>query len=219
MIHSKNKIRERKKKEQEQKVDDILKAAKKVFRNKGFLKTTMDEIAYEAALSKPTIYKFFPTKEDLYFSLLIPEMEDCLRKMEDLNMHLQLNMFNSGVTLVKSIINVFYSKYIEDPDSFRIGQLFQQAGMVWSLDGKTEDSLRALARNIMGEMRSLFDNAVSSGLVRDIDRFRLVDIMIGAIFGIVQLQDSKTKDKDNYNRMDSVIEMATELFMNSIVLK
>lgn len=217
MNNSKNRIKERKRREQEQKVEDILKSAKTIFKNKGFLKTTMDEIAYEASISKPTIYKFFPTKEDLYFSLMIPEIQDCLHKMEEISIQLQLNMFNSGENLLRSVINVFYNKYKSDPDIFRIGQLYQQAGMVWHLDKKVEDSLRNAARDVMREMRSLFNNAVSRGLIKDIDRFRLVDIMIGSLFGIVQLQDSKFRG--NEAQMDSVIEMTIGLFFEAVVRK
>lgn len=219
MITGKNKLKDRKKREQAQKIEDILKAARIIFRKKGFLKTTMDEIAYEASLSKPTIYKFFPTKEDLYFSLLIPEIQDCLQKMEEISIQLQLNMFNSGEGLVRSIINVFYDRYKKDPDIFRIGQLYQQAGMVWHIDKKTEDSLRSAGRDLMTEMRSLFDKAVSGKLIRDIDRFMLVDIMLGSFFGIVQLLDSKFRERDNDVRTDAVVEMTIGLFLDSIVAR
>ncbi|HSW56288.1 MAG TPA: TetR/AcrR family transcriptional regulator, partial [Ignavibacteriaceae bacterium] len=40
----------------------------KFFRD-GFYKTTMDEIASELKMSKKTIYKFFPSKEDLVLAI------------------------------------------------------------------------------------------------------------------------------------------------------
>jgi AcrR family transcriptional regulator len=79
------------------------------------MKTTMDEIAYEAAISKPTIYKFFTTKEDLYFSLILPLIQECLNDMEEVNLQLQLNMFNSGEKLLRSVMNVFFKKYTDIP--------------------------------------------------------------------------------------------------------
>jgi len=217
-MERKKKLRDRKLKEQEQRIDEILRAARKVFFSKGFMKTTMDEIAYEAAISKPTIYKFFSTKEDLYFSLILPLMQECLNEMEEVNLQLQLNMFNSGEKLLHSVMNVFFKKYTDNPDLFRIGQLYQQAGMLWTLDKKTENSIRELARSVMDEMRSLFDTAVNRGFFRDIDRHILTDIIVASIIGITQLQDAKTKGLDE-SSIEPVIQKAMELFSDSIVLK
>jgi AcrR family transcriptional regulator len=217
-MERKKKLRDRKLKEQEQRIDEILKAARKVFFSKGFMKTTMDEIAYEAAISKPTIYKFFSTKEDLYFSLILPLMQECLHEMEEVNLQLQLNMFNSGEKLLRSVMNVFFKKYTENPDLFRIGQLYQQAGMLWVIDKKTENSIKDLARSVMDEMRSLFDSAVIRGLLRDIDRRMLTDIIVGSIIGITQLQDAKSRGLDE-NSIDPVISLTMNLFSDAIVLK
>jgi AcrR family transcriptional regulator len=219
MIEKRNKLRDRKSREQQQKIDDILKAAKKVFFKKGFLKTTMDEIAYEAALSKPTIYKFFPTKEDLYFSLVIPVINECLHEMEEINMQLQLNMYSSGSDIVRAVVNVFFKKYKSEPDIFRIGQLYQQAGMLWNLDKDIEDSITGLSKAVMDEMRSLFDTGVNRGLIKNIDRYKLVDILIGSFFGVVQLQDSKSRRRVTSHDVESVINMTEELFLNAVVLK
>ncbi|HNX23681.1 MAG TPA: TetR/AcrR family transcriptional regulator [Spirochaetota bacterium] len=219
MIEKRNKLKDRKSREQQQKVDDILKAAKKVFFKKGFLKTTMDEIAYEAALSKPTIYKFFPTKEDLYFSLVVPFIRESLHDMEEINLHLQLNMFSSGANLVKAVVDVFFKRYKAEPDIFRIGLLYQQAGMLWKIDKDIEDSIVGLSRDMMDEMRSLFDTAVNRGLIRNIDRYKLVDILFGSFFGVIQLEDSKSRRSSSTIDVESVINMTVELFLNAVVLK
>jgi len=219
MIEKRNKLRDRKSREQQQKVDDILKAAKKVFFKKGFLKTTMDEIAYEAALSKPTIYKFFPTKEDLYFSLVVPVIDECLHEMEEINMQLQLNMYSSGRDIIKAVVNVFFKKYKAEPDIFRIGQIYQQAGMLWNIDKEIEDSITGLSKAVMDEMRSLFDTGVNRGLIKNIDRYKLVDILIGSFFGVVQLQDSKFRRNSSELNVEAVVNMTVDLFLNAVVLK
>jgi len=43
----------------------IIQAALKVFSKKGYHNSKMDEIAEEAALSKPTLYKYVQSKEDI----------------------------------------------------------------------------------------------------------------------------------------------------------
>jgi AcrR family transcriptional regulator len=58
---------------------EILKMAEQVFAAKGFFLTTMDEIAQEAEFGTGTIYKYFPSKEDLYFTLIDEKMVEINR--------------------------------------------------------------------------------------------------------------------------------------------
>jgi len=53
----------------------ILDFCKSYFIENGFYKTTMDEIAVRLRMSKKTIYKYFPTKEDLVRETIIGFLE------------------------------------------------------------------------------------------------------------------------------------------------
>ncbi len=61
---------ERKEREKEQRRDEIVKAATKVFFERGLQSATMDEIAEAAELSKGTIYLYYKSKEDLYLAVM-----------------------------------------------------------------------------------------------------------------------------------------------------
>jgi len=215
----KRKLRERKLREQEQKADDILKAARKVFLKKGFFKTTMDEIAYEVALSKPTIYKFFPTKESLYFSLVIPILQKWLDDLGEIHVQLQLNMYNSGETFLREMMSVFFKYYRDNPDLFRIGQLFQQSGKLFSLDSKTDSTIREMSRAVISEMRSLYESAAKQGLVLDIDCYTFAEVLMGSIFGITQLHDARKGERKSVHQLEAVVDAAVKLFARSVVLK
>ncbi len=62
-------ITERKEREKEQRREDILDAAERVFRDKGLAAATMDEIAEHAELGKSTLYLYYKSKEDLYLAV------------------------------------------------------------------------------------------------------------------------------------------------------
>src|ERR1051325_8300417 len=49
---------------------EILDAALAVFAEKGFTATRMDDIAVRAGVTKGTIYLYFPSKEDVFKSLV-----------------------------------------------------------------------------------------------------------------------------------------------------
>ena len=52
----------------EEKIKIIEQSEEKLFRE-GFYKTTMDDVASELGMSKKTIYKFFPSKEELIMAI------------------------------------------------------------------------------------------------------------------------------------------------------
>jgi AcrR family transcriptional regulator len=62
-------IAERKEREKQQRREEIIQAAETVFFSKGFEKSTMDDIAEHAELSKGTLYIYFKSKEDLHMAV------------------------------------------------------------------------------------------------------------------------------------------------------
>jgi TetR/AcrR family transcriptional regulator len=62
-------IAERKEREKQQRKEEIVQAAEKVFFSKGFEQSTMDDIAGEAELSKGTLYLYFRSKDDLHLAV------------------------------------------------------------------------------------------------------------------------------------------------------
>lgn len=64
-------IAERREREKEQRRNDIIDAAEKIFLKRGYAEATMDDISSEVELSKGTVYLYFNTKEELYFAVMI----------------------------------------------------------------------------------------------------------------------------------------------------
>jgi AcrR family transcriptional regulator len=62
-------IAERKVREKQQRREEIVQAAEKIFFSKGFDLSTMDDIAEEVELSKGTLYLYFKSKEDLHMAV------------------------------------------------------------------------------------------------------------------------------------------------------
>lgn len=60
-------IQDRREREKEQRRNDILKAAEKLFLSREYDNVSMNDIAREVELSKATIYLYFENKEELFF--------------------------------------------------------------------------------------------------------------------------------------------------------
>jgi TetR/AcrR family transcriptional regulator len=60
-----------KKREREQRQNDIIDAARKLLADKDFDEVSMNEIAREVGLGKSTLYLYFKNKESLYFAIVL----------------------------------------------------------------------------------------------------------------------------------------------------
>jgi TetR/AcrR family transcriptional repressor of mexJK operon len=64
----------------------LLQAATEVFLDKGYDSTTMDDVATKAAVSKPTVYKYFSDKERLFAEIVratTGEIDDLVRLVSE----------------------------------------------------------------------------------------------------------------------------------------
>jgi AcrR family transcriptional regulator len=81
-------IKERKDRERTARKQAILQAAIKVFSQKGYERTNMEEIAEEAELSKGIIYYYFDSKEELFKELLLGETANYYQQAYETVSHL-----------------------------------------------------------------------------------------------------------------------------------
>jgi TetR/AcrR family transcriptional regulator len=61
---------------------DIIEAARNRFAHYGFSKVTMEEIAADVEMGKASLYYYFPTKEDLFKSVIQKEQEVFVSEIE-----------------------------------------------------------------------------------------------------------------------------------------
>lgn len=108
----------------------------KFFRD-GFYKTTMDEIASELKMSKKTIYKFFPSKEDLVVAIskhfmegvkskIVPALntdKNAIEKLAELN-HILARVSEKVSPKRMDEIKRYFPKLWIEIDSFRTKMMF-----------------------------------------------------------------------------------------------
>lgn len=88
----------------------IIEAARKRFAHYGFSKVTMDEIAGDVEMGKASLYYYFPTKEDLFRSVISQELNELQKNIE-----LILNEPNSASGKLKSYVEqrmIFFQKLL-----------------------------------------------------------------------------------------------------------
>lgn len=75
-------VKERKEREKAQRSNNILEAARSIFETKGFLNTTLQDVAKEAEISVGLIYRYFQSKEDIFASLALKGAEKFDKDLE-----------------------------------------------------------------------------------------------------------------------------------------
>ncbi|MCX8117161.1 MAG: TetR/AcrR family transcriptional regulator [Desulfobacterota bacterium] len=98
-------------KEREKK-EKIAKAAARLFNEKGYLETSMDDISIAAHLSKGGIYHYFSSKDEILFFIASKFMDLLLRGLED-----ELNRFEDPSERLKYFISrhiTFYTRYLSE---------------------------------------------------------------------------------------------------------
>ncbi|GAB4109497.1 MAG: TetR/AcrR family transcriptional regulator [Roseiflexaceae bacterium] len=65
--------------------EEIMKAAQELVGKHGYTAMSMDELAAQVGISKPTLYAHFQTKEDLVIEAAIQEIQEVLKMLTDSN--------------------------------------------------------------------------------------------------------------------------------------
>lgn len=212
-------IRERRKKERDQRIQSILDAAREVFLSKGYLKTTMDEIALKAEISKPTIYQYFETKDVLFFSLIIPVTKMIGKESDNVEEKLIAGQYTSGSSLIHDLLHTFYKSYMMDPDSFRIVMLLQQTHMTWEMKEHSRHKIMKTGQYNYEVGRRILKRGMEQGLLRSMDVYALMDILWGLFVGIVQIEDIKSTKDEHNNHLESTFKLAETLMIDAVAKK
>ncbi len=188
---NKKKIRQRDHKVQ------ILEAAEKTFAKKGFYVTTMEEIAHQAQLAKGTIYLYFDSKEDLFFSVTERKLDILLGKIEE-----ELKKSNLPSQRIRKVIGVHLKFLEENGDFFKIMQSFSET-LKKKLEKKLKDRIIQKQSYYIEILDKLIQKAISKGEIEPLDSKKLAVILMGIIHSLTLYWISK-KEKGSLSKDESL---------------
>lgn len=148
-------IQERKEREKEQRREEILNAAQKIFFEKGLQNATMDEIAEAAELSKGTLYLYYGSKEDLYFSVM-------MRGLEILHDMFVQSTEEAPTTFeaIRQLGPTYYEFFQRHRNFFRMFSYFQYPGM----HKQVSEEMRQLCNNQSQKLWSVVIGLIQKGI-------------------------------------------------------
>lgn len=201
-------IQERKKRERELRRQQIMIAAKRVFTDNGYEKSTMEDIAKEAELSPGTLYLYFKSKDELYASL-------CLRVLKYINIkvdHVVNDQERQYEAKQAALMEAMYNVYEYDPLILNNMFHLQSSETLKSLSPELLDEINKLARQALRSMAGMFDDGIKSGLVIQENPLALADIIWALFSGIVLWEESKKLISEERYALRETFEAALDIF-------
>lgn len=186
--HSGMGTKERKERERQKRSNDILEAALRQFESKGFLNTTLQDVAKEAEISVGLIYRHFQSKEDIFASL-------ALRGAEQLDEELETIFANAGRQNL-SAQEVLYEVAHRVLDYYGpYGEYFDM--LIYSYKGlKTVQIKAATLTKLMGltlasldKLKNFIQSSPDFEAQDDDDALRVVLLLWGILLGTHKLFD------------------------------
>ncbi|MBN1104765.1 MAG: TetR/AcrR family transcriptional regulator [Deltaproteobacteria bacterium] len=183
-------------KKSETRKEQILRAAEQVFAQKGFQEATVSDVARKAGLSDATIYEYFPSKEELLFSIPGQTARRSRESMEHL-----LNHIRGASNKIRAIIYGYLWFYETHPDYAAVAMLVLKQNRNFLKTAAYED-VRELTRLILrvieegiagGEFRpDINPYVVRSAILGAIEHLVIRGVLLGIPENLVELVDPLT---------------------------
>jgi AcrR family transcriptional regulator len=129
--------------------EQLLLAGRKIFAERGFQATTMDDIAKEAGFTKPVLYQYFESKADLYRQIVAETAQQLLTSLGD-----AVAGVDSPRAKIEVAFRVYFELVIRETDAFRV--LF-----IHSHEGEMIGELRNLEMVLATFLEPFIDISIS----------------------------------------------------------
>lgn len=178
---------ERRQREKQARIDTIKEVASHLFATKGYANTTTEDIAGAAELSVGTIYRFFRSKEELYYSLLEPYYEEYLERFSKI----VENDKERADKSLKKLLDLMEKAYSENPEAFRLVIYYRAKEINNSFSQEKLDRLTGLMRGYLDAFEKIIARGVGQGIFRPVNPRAISGVIWSVILGIFQLEENR----------------------------
>jgi AcrR family transcriptional regulator len=151
----------------------ILETASRVFATRVYHLVTMEEIARVARMGKGTLYRYFPSKEDLYLAIV----DDAFALLID-RLEAERAAPVPPATALCRMIEAIVETFARHLPSFRLIQ-----GVEARLLLRKKQVIRARRVHIARLLAEVIDRGVEAGAFRKVDRVLAPSMLIGMVWG------------------------------------
>jgi AcrR family transcriptional regulator len=165
----------------------ILRAAEKVFLQKGLPAATMEDIARESGLSKGALYLYFRSKDELYLTIAVYALGDIVKEFE----LAQLNGSSTGIDRLRSLMRAYARYATSKPDRFKLATTWIMSDVPVPTDSEAFQQYQALVSQVYDTAAAAVRVGQQDGTIRqDVDSAEVVIQIWGALLGVLSVRNN-----------------------------
>jgi AcrR family transcriptional regulator len=181
--------------------EEILSAAEKVFAAKGFFPTTMSEIAETAEFGTGTLYKYFKSKEDLYFTLIDEKTDEINRLVKS-----ELLQKTSAIERIKKVLGLQLEFIERNRDFFRIytseGSRFE-----WTVKDELGKGIHKKMVTYIHILAEVMNQGIEGGEFRALNPMDLAHALVGIVNSYIFEWLISPQSYPLISKLDTVLEI------------
>jgi AcrR family transcriptional regulator len=202
----------RREREKENRKSAILKAARKLFFEKGFKSVTVDSIAKKAELSKGAVYLYFKSKDEIYSQILLNEIDEFQKKISDLFMDNE-----RASDMLFKLSSIYVDFFLKDRELFRILMTFMLHANHSNLPEDLQKHIIKSMNRSIDVIEKIFRHGVDSGeFSPSINVRQIRNVLWGLLNGIVSLYIFIGSESRREELIRSTINTSLEIFIRGL---
>ena len=205
-------IQERKQRERERRRQQIIVAAKRVFSEKGYSKSTMEDIAREAELSPGTLYLYFKNKDELYASLSLRILQYLNIRLEDVKKEKDIETRLKIAAIKEALFDVYQFDPMILINMFHL----QSSETLKNLSSPLLENITELSRNSLAILAEIFKDDTGQDNFASLHPTAIADIVWSLFTGVVLWEESKRMIDNEKDFLKQTLDVAFEIFSRGI---
>ncbi|PTB94706.1 TetR family transcriptional regulator [Marinobacter sp. B9-2] len=205
-------LKTRREREKQARYDTILDAAELVFSEKGYERTSMDDIARTASLSRALLYVYFKDKAAIQRGIMLRAGHSLFRRFEEAR-----QTADNGLAQIRAMGESYYRFYLEEPDYF--SALTKASTAMAEADESQAEEMLCSKSDLMELMVGAIELGLEDGTM---NRERITNpvqtalYLRGALHGVILLCQSEMGEGNPEFPAEQLIRHTMDMLTSSI---
>jgi AcrR family transcriptional regulator len=153
--------------------EHIVGAASRVFASRPYHLVSMDDVAGAARVGKGTLYRYFPSKEELYLGVVAEAFDLLIRRLDRVEAE-ALPAPTALARMIEAIVETFAAHL----PFFRLWQQGEARLLL-----RKKQVIRARRERIADGLARVLERGAQTGVFRKVDRHMVPTMVIGLVWG------------------------------------
>jgi AcrR family transcriptional regulator len=204
---------QRRARERARRQHEILEAAKEVFFEKGIHRTTVDDVAAQAEVSKGTVYLYFQSKESILAHLLLEGLAILLSQLEAAYTPQELL---SAEKRLRQLVEAYWQFAQTHPNYFRLLLALDRGRFRERVSAEVYQEILTESKRGLELVANAIRQGTEEGLFSADDPLLTAGVLWGALNGALDLMANPVRQEMIPVEPKAVFEATFELFLRGL---